>query len=508
MGADGGRERKRLCDNFSMEHMERFSGGRVPRWEMGVSRSRILLLIAAIVAPAIWTESLLVRYEIGVPFADDYVAILGFALKYRAQSSAAAKWLMIFTDQYQEYKPTFAHLLLALDMSLFGRVHKEFLDLLGNAFLVPIGWMLWRSCFPRAWPLQLRLTLFVPVSLLLFTPVYWEAMDWAAAGLLYTPALTFGIAALYLLVPGAGKPGKRPGLAAMAGASVAAILLCLTSPGGFLLYPVGLWFGVLGGQAKPWKASLRRAWAQGVCWTGAFAVGYVPYVFHYQRYDSGTKRSALHSVVFAMGVAGSMLPRVNLALAAAVAMVGVAALAVRLRFDRVNPRMCSLAIWMGATCLLVGAVRDFPALIASIESRYSIHSLLLAICCYSFAVHVVRQWTSDAARLQLVYAAAVLFTLGFFVTEMSAVRLLLATRRTMMVKVCLNNLRQPGGSGPDAETWAEQRSALAGALKAGIYTLPDEVRRDEADEGFITVRVPFFLGKNGDKPRGFGIHPQ
>jgi hypothetical protein len=74
-------------------------------------------MLAALL-PAIVAVGILCRQAPGLPYQDDYGAILGFAADYEQLPTWRAKLLDVATEQSNEYKLGFEHAILASELEL------------------------------------------------------------------------------------------------------------------------------------------------------------------------------------------------------------------------------------------------------------------------------------------------------------------------------------------------------------------------------------------------------
>lgn len=160
------------------------------------------LLLLAVLLPAIAAFAILYQQGISVPYQDDYAAILEFAVNYDQSPALQTKLLHIATDQVNEYKLSFEHLITASDLELTHHLNFGFLTGLGNSFLLAIAYLLWRTYAQDEQDLDRRLLAFLPISLIFFSLTYWENLNWATTDLQNIPVVFFSLLAIYLLFPG------------------------------------------------------------------------------------------------------------------------------------------------------------------------------------------------------------------------------------------------------------------------------------------------------------------
>ena len=195
------------------------------------SCSFLLLLL-----PVIAAFGILYRRSLSVPYQDDYDTILAFAVHYAQSPTLKAKLLDIAAEQHNEYKLGFEHSIVAAELELTHHLNFTFLTVLGDLFLLPLGYLLWRHIEQDEIGLHRRLLEFLPISLLFFSLTYWENLNWATTGLQNTPVDFLQPSCHFLIAP-----GKTPSTAHLLLGCLAAALAAFTSANGFLFGPVGLW---------------------------------------------------------------------------------------------------------------------------------------------------------------------------------------------------------------------------------------------------------------------------
>ena len=360
------------------------------------SWAKILLLIAVFLPP-ISAFVILYRQEFPVPYQDDYAAVLSFAQEYSQLPDWRAKAIHILTKQGNDYKLAFAHSVIASDLELSGHLNFPFLIFLGNFCLLPIAYLLWRNC-PSGPDCRLdqRLILFLPISLMFFSLVYWETLDWCTPGLQNLPVILFSLLSITLLIP---RVSENTRLVRGALAGLSAALAALSSANGFLLAPIGL--VVL----LP-----RRAFAAATLWCASFLIPIASYLYHYTPYSYSFQlihsRSWLAKASFSFAFLGCALPNRWAALLLGITFTIVFGLSIRSRFYRKQPVLFYFTLWVLATAVLVGSMRG------TVAPRYSIYSILALIFAYSFLSEQLPGWVHPLT-LKRLHAAALVCALLF-----------------------------------------------------------------------------------------------
>ncbi len=377
-----------------------------------------ILLAVAVALPAVIEFAILYRQAFTIPYQDDYGAILAFAREYRHLPDWGAKVVDTLTKQNNDYKLVFAHVVVASNLELARHLNFAFFVALGDLFLLPLGYLLWRAYRPPP-PSKLnqRLLEFLPISLMLFAPFYWETLDWSMAGLQNIPVILFSLLSILLLVP--TGPGSD-GLARCLLASTAAILAALSSANGFLLAPIGLLILI------PRKAYLAAA-----VWCASFLLPIAAYLYHYVPYRGSVHvlRSGLwieRMIFYFFAFQGCAILNRWVAVILGLCLFALFVLSVRWRFDREHPIPFYFTLWVLATAALVGGMRG------TIASRYSVYSALVFIYAY-FVLATYLRGRVAAGTFRRFQIAAVACSVLFFAAGSVKGNQKLGERRAMVL---------------------------------------------------------------------------
>ncbi len=425
-----------------------------------------LILLFAVLLPAIVAYWILYRQTLSVPFEDDYGVALAFAANYERLPTWKAKLLDVATAQSNEYKLAFAHSIIASEMEISGHLNFAVLTTVGNLFLLPIGYLLWLTYQEDGLALNRRLLEFLPISFLFFSLTYWPNLNWTTTALVNIPVIFFSLLAIYLLLP---RSMVEPGRARLLLACVAAALAAFTSANGFLLGPVGLLI------LLP-----RRKYARSLAWCAGFILPLAAYLYHYTHvsHPADIGSFVTRPLFFLAFLGCSAIPLRWPAALVGIVILCIFWLALRTRFDRTNPVASYFTVWLVATALLVAWVRG--AVSFAIGSRYSIYSTLVLIFCYYFlAQYLPHRWPAFSGRR--FYVACLLLAVSIcLLADIHAYKKLGQRRQMLLAGIALYRANPESNSpmnDPNLETGFEQervyeRDTLTRAIQQHIYTLP------------------------------------
>jgi hypothetical protein len=292
------------------------------------------LLVLLVLLPAVAALTVLYRQLLGAPYQDDYNTIVAFSVHYDQLPTLQKKILYIAAAQANEYKLGFEHSIVASEIELTHDLNFGFLNTLGDLFLLPLGYLLWRTYQEDKNDLRQSLLAFLPISFLFFSLTYWENLNWVTTGLQNIPVIFFSLLAIYLLLP---RNRAEPPWTRLSLACLAAALAAFTSANGFLLGPVGLLI------LLP-----RRAYARSLAWCASFVIPLAAYLYHYTRVVHPVMRTSyITRPLFFLAFLGcGAMPSRWPAAVLGVVIVGVLWLAVRSRFDRISPVAFYSTVWI------------------------------------------------------------------------------------------------------------------------------------------------------------------
>ena len=327
--------------------------------------------------PPIFFYTLLFRNVSNIPFYDDYYAFLDFLNQLVPLHGAAAKLSCLLTSQHNEYKLFLLHGLAWLQIGIFGHLDLRVDSAIGNGFILLLGILLWKTFLPNQKDLGARLTLFIPVSWLLFQFQNWENLNWAASGLQHLAVLPFSLGAIYLLL--------RGGRFAFFAAALSLIIAIGSDGNGLLLIPIGAAILVL---ARCYRYTAAWLLVSAAC-IAAYAYGYtmrppqvgfsIPVVAHPHLLAPLYALAFIGSAASFPFLAGSFLLGSLLCL--------LFIWRARCGYIRKNPFVSWCVLFLLLTAAGVAALRSRYGVQQAVVSRYTIYSALLLI----FAWYIIAE---------------------------------------------------------------------------------------------------------------------
>jgi len=418
-------------------------------------------LLVVVVIPAVIALVILYRQAFALPYVDDYHAILDFAIRFRQSPTWVAKVQEIIGHQHNEYKLIFEHLIVASNLELVGHLNFGLLIVLGNLFLLPLAYLLWRIHVAEEGRSNTLLLKFVPISLLFFSLSYWETLNWAMAGLQNIPVILFVLLSLKLLCPvGPSRIGRRR----LLWSCVAAVLAALTSANGFLLAPLGLFI-----------LMRRRAYAASLAWCATYVIPLLAYLYRYVPRHQPHAFSA-SSIVYFFDFSGAAIPGVNneVRVLFGILVIAVFIVSIRRRFEHTHPTSFYFTVWILMCGGLVAALRG------PIAPRYTLYSLLLFIYVYKFLLFYIPQQFPKAGPKPVFATLFVLASVICIAADRDAY-LQLGKRKETAVSGMNSYLTNPETNPPLLDRFIElyapeeaeyERIELTRAIKSHVIPMP------------------------------------
>lgn len=319
--------------------------------------------------PPVLFYTLLFRNVSNIPFYDDYYALLDFLNQLVPLHGIAAKLSCFLASQHNEYKLFLLHAVAWLQIALFGHLDFRIDSAIGNGFILLLAILLWKTFLPNQKDLAARLTLFIPISWLLFQFQNWENLNWAASGLQHLAVLPFSLGAIYLLL--------RGGRIAFIVASLSLILAIGSDGNGLLMIPIGV---AILGVAHHYRRLAAWLLVSAAC-IAAYAYGYtmrppqigfaIPVVAHPHLLAPAYAIAFMGSAASFPFFVGSFV----LGLLLVVFFIWLA----RRGYIRKNPFVSWSVLFLLLTAAGVAALRSRYGVEQAVVSRYTIYSALLLI---------------------------------------------------------------------------------------------------------------------------------
>jgi uncharacterized membrane protein YecN with MAPEG domain len=369
---------------------------RPPSAHLRLSVSAFLVALPAIIFYAI-----LFRRSPDLPSFDDYGLLL-FLNKFRELQSISEKASWFLASQHNEYKLFFARAVGWLQLTLWGQVNVKILCVIGNAFVAMLAILLFKMFLPTQKDMATRLALFIPVSWLLFQLQYWGTVNSPFAGLQNLPVLFFSFAAIFLLV--------RESKTAFSGALLFLMLAVAASGNGFLLIPIGILILVV-----------ARRYLRILAWLATSAVCIAAYAYHY---NSMSSQADHHRSVFAtllqlnpayilafIGCAGT--PSAIISILLGFLICGFFIFMAFKGYLRKNPLVSYCVLFLLLTAVGVAGIRSELGVMQSLQSRYTIYSVLLLIFVWFAIVEEFLQFQTGNLHQNGVLLSTVLVVVVF-----------------------------------------------------------------------------------------------
>jgi hypothetical protein len=369
-------------------------------------RRKMVLAAALVFLPALIFYAVLFHYCVNIPSLDDYDAGLSYLNQSVQIPTRPGRFLYLLAAQQNEYKIVFGHAIVWSQYALLGNVDFRLTCILGDLFVLPLGWLLWKMFLPTETNLARRLALFLPVSLLLFQLNYTETLNWALPGLQNVTVVFFSLMAIYLLV----KPSKS----AFWGAIAMLVLAISASGNGFLIVPIGVLVLVI-----------DRHHSRIAIWLMTTAICIAGYAYHYNLMSSQSSKhhsiaaTLLHlnpAYIFIF-VGAEFFHPIEISAVAGLSIVLYFAYLVRRGYWRKNPTTSYCVLFLSLTSVAVAAIRSELGLTSATSSRYRIYSDLFLIFVWSSFVQEFLQPRREALIRSTHYrvalgTAAILFLIG------------------------------------------------------------------------------------------------
>jgi len=387
--------------------------------------------------PPILFYTLLFRNVSNIPFYDDYYAFLDFLNQLTPIHGVAARLSYFLASQHNEYKLFLLHGLAWVQFALFGHFDFRIDSATGNGFILLLALLLWKTFLPNQKDLAARLTLFIPISWLLFQFQNWENLNWAASGLQHLAVLPFALGAIYLLL--------RGGRIAFIIATISLILAIGSDGNGLLMVPIG---ATILGTARHYRRVAAWLLVSAAC-IAAYAYGYtvrppqvglaIPVIAHPHLL------APLYAIAF-IGSAASF-PFLAGSFLLGSLLIALFIWGARCGYIRRNPFVSWCVLFLLLTAAGVAALRSRYGVEQAVVSRYTIYSALLLIFAWFIIAEEFLQHRPASLFKNDILLCAILLSIPYSLA-MDFLGWLQLERRDHALITAMRAYEHPPSSGP------------------------------------------------------------
>jgi hypothetical protein len=459
------------------ETAQHSESGPAPSPSRCVTPLSLALPLFFVALPAILFYAILARDLLNIPFYDEYDAVLNFLNHIVAVNGISAKASYFLAAQHNEYKLFLLHGLAWCEFSLSGHIDFWILSVIGNGFVLLLGVLLWMMFLPGQKDMVVRVTLFIPVSWLLFQLQYWENLDWAASSLQHLAVLPFALGAIYLLL--------RGGRVAFISALLFVILAIGSDGNGLLVIPIGAAILALG---RHYKRVAGWLLISAGC-LAAYAFGYTARLPQAVPSQSAVSTSHHFNPAYALAFIGSAA---SFPLKSASFLLGILlciffGYMARRGYIRKNPLVSWCVLFLVLTAIGVAGLRSGFGVEQAVVSRYTIYSALLLIFAWFAIVEEILQHGFTSPFHSDIFLCAMLIVVPFSLAMDLGGWMQIERRERALVKAmaAYEHPTSPGSqmgpspplmnetADPVTELFNRQvRPILSESIKLGVYRPP------------------------------------
>lgn len=333
-------------------------------------RHQVLKLVAICLMAGIVANYFfyIIQYAINFPFYDDFDAILEFVRK-NSLNPVPMDRIKLLLSQHNEHRFTFSRILILAQYYLTGHINFRWLIIIGNSSLILTLLYLYKSFVYKH---NYAIYYFLPVSLILFNFRYHEISFMAIASTQFPWVLLFALMSFYYLF-------KRDQESFCLSLFFAA-LATFTSGNGMMVFFAGafvLFFD------KTYTKDKKIVWIVfGLVMMSVYFIGYVKPGYH-PPVLKPLLNDPLGFIEYLFAFLGSAVTEnIRFAVAAGMAMVMFVLFLTLKKYYKETPVIFALIGFILASAALAALTRFGFGVNQSLDSRYSIYSTFLILCCY------------------------------------------------------------------------------------------------------------------------------
>jgi len=397
---------------------------------------RLALPLFFVALPVILFYAILIRDLVNIPFYDEYGASLDFLNHLAPINGFFARAAYFQAAQTNEYKLFLYHAFIWLQFSLTGHIDFAVLSVVGNAFVLFLGIVLWLMFLPSHKDLATRITFFIPVSWLLFQLQYWENLDWATAVNQHIAVLPFVFGAIYLLLRGSRR--------AFSFALLFLVLAVAADANGVLLLPIGAAILILGRQYKRLAAWLLTSSACVAAYFYRYTPRHAPPLVNQPAVSNSHHFNPAYVLAF-IG-SGASFPFFAGSLVLGTLLCLFFTWLIYRGYVRRNPLVAWCVLFLLITAIGVAVLRSSFGIAQAAASRYTIYSALFLIFAWFAIAEEFLQNKPPSLFKNDILMCAVLLTIPWSLS-MDFLGALQLGRRTHALVIAMRDYEHPPSPG-------------------------------------------------------------
>ena len=412
--------------------------------------------IGVLLPPTIYFY-LIFSYSLNLPFADDF-AQFDDSIRIIQSINFSEQFSLLFAS-HNEHRVAFTRLAFTLSYLLFGEIDLRFLIFIGNAALVALLYLFFKTLkVPRS-----NLLYFIPVSTLLFQLSFWKNMTWAVSALQNQYILLFTGLTFYLL--------SRKSSPAFYSAFFFAVFSVFTHGGGWVTIFLG-WIILL----------LHKSYQKSSIWAcGALLFGFFYFKSFHSITNIFTEIQSLEGfknfLMFYFAFLGSSLSLDKMYIAAGFGVI-LSFYLFYLTWDKYyekNITVFMFMVYIFLNAFLVAMARSGLAVENVFAPRYKIVSVILIVLVY---MSLAERFSSSVIKFRNFVLFGILFSATSYFLTFNPGKANLETRYKSLLWMANQWVNTNHGfffrSGPAGAEDSIPNSILLKAIRYGFYKLPYE----------------------------------